>query len=859
MPSHKVRLGFVDGDFGPGAHICQIFSADDDRDRVLRQYTVAGRRDGECCACFSDHVVREVLVRELAAEGVVASADEQDLWVSDTRTAYFASGTFEPAHMLGLLSAFHHRSRDQGYPGARVIGEMTAAIEAVPGGNRLLEYEAKVSVQLRSQPVTTVCQYDARQFDGASIFDILRAHPLIVIGGTVVQNPFFTSPEELLGETRTTDAGDAAGTDARALSQLLMMQSVLSALPTEAAVLAFACRGLRYLPGVAGAQHEAVPGDGPGFRVPIRSGSGGRGQFALQLKNPARFAALIPYVRNFAAMVALILDERARVLAAAQSHAELDRMVQERTAQLREEIAERKAVEVQLQLTLDSIPHAIFWKGRSGRYLGCNRAFARTVGLEPGEVVGKSDYDLPWDKAHVESYLAQDRAVIETGAQRGPYLSDIRLPDGTVRHVRVIKTPLTDPKGEVYAVLGVYEDVTAQLQADHEREQLQRQLAHAQKMESIGRLAGGVAHDFNNMLQAILSNASVALMEGSLTPAVQGHLQEIAKAAQRSGTLTQQLLAFARKQTIVPRRIDLNEAVSGMLRMLRRLIGEDIQLEWRPFPALPPVLLDPAQVDQVLANLVVNARDAIRHNGRIVIATDVVFLRAEDIRHPFDCEQGEYVVLRVSDNGTGISAEAREHLFEPFFTTKPEGRGTGLGLATVYGIANQNRGAVLVQTEIGRGTEFSVCFPGAAPGIAPTPVREPARVLEPQNVTVLLVEDEEAILIPTQHALRRHGYSVLAASMPEEAIRLAENYPGPIQLMITDVIMPQMHGPDLYRRIAQLKPGLRCVFISGYTADVLEKTDIAGENGVVFLEKPFTPGELIGRAFQALHPDSEHT
>jgi CheY-like chemotaxis protein len=369
-------------------------------------------------------------------------------------------------------------------------------------------------------------------------------------------------------------------------------------------------------------------------------------------------------------------------------------------------------------------------------------------------------------------------------------------------------------------------------------------------MESVGRLAGGVAHDFNNMLQSILGNASLALQDLSPDSQLRECLEEIQKSAQRSADLTRQLLAFARKQTIQPKVLDLNDTVAGMLKMLRRLIGENIELTWMPGPGIWPVKVDPSQIDQILANICVNARDAIAGAGKVTIETVNVALDDTYVTiHP-ECAPGDYVMMAVSDNGQGMNAEIRAHLFEPFFTTKEMGKGTGLGLATVFGIVKQNRGLINVYSEPGHGATFKIYLPRAsaeAEVAAPPAYRQFMRGTE----TVLLVEDERQILSLGQRILTQQGYTVLAAATPEAALALVSQHPAPIHLLVTDVVMPGMNGKELREQLRPSHPNLKCLFMSGYTADVIAHHGVL-DVGVHFLQKPFTIESLVTRVREVL-------
>jgi PAS domain S-box-containing protein len=388
-------------------------------------------------------------------------------------------------------------------------------------------------------------------------------------------------------------------------------------------------------------------------------------------------------------------------------------------------------------------------------------------------------------------------------------------------------------------------------QAEEEQIKLQSQLVQAQKMESVGRLAGGVAHDFNNMLAVILGYTEIAMDQVNTAQSLFAALREIRKAAERSADLTRQLLTFARKQTIAPRVLDLNETVDRMLKMLRRLIGEDIDLVWKPGRNLWLVRVDPSQIDQLLANLCVNARDAIADVGKITIETDVgAFDEAYCADHA-GFVPGEYVLLAVSDNGCGMDQETLGHLFEPFFTTKEVGKGTGLGLASIYGMVKQNNGFINVYSEPGQGTTFKVYLPRHAAKSGHLPEKGLDLPVERGHETILLVEDEPAILKMATMMLERLGYAVVGARTPGEAVRLAEAHAGGIHLLVTDVVMPDMNGRDLAEHLLSMYPNLKCLFMSGYTADIIAHQGVLAAR-VQFIQKPFSLKDLAAKVRQAL-------
>jgi CheY-like chemotaxis protein len=367
-------------------------------------------------------------------------------------------------------------------------------------------------------------------------------------------------------------------------------------------------------------------------------------------------------------------------------------------------------------------------------------------------------------------------------------------------------------------------------------------LAHAQKLDSVGRLAGGIAHDFNNMLQSILGYTEIALGQVPPGQSLHDHLMEIQRVAEHSANFTRQLLTFASKQTATPRTLNINKAVEAMSGMLRRLISSgDVHLEWQLGPDLDTVMMDPGQFDQIVTNLCINARDAIGKSGHIVIETANVEITPAEA-HRFDgIAPGPYVLLSIRDDGSGISPEILDRIFEPFFTTKPLGKGTGLGLSIVYGIVKQNGGAIHANSDPGKGSVFRIYLPSCHAGEQAIPESLPnTRALAPSvHGTILLVEDEVAVLDSTRRILKSMGHHVLATASPKEALKLFEENMDRIDLLITDVIMPDMNGPELVQALLKLRPKLKHLFMSGYDANLLVEQG-AGKHDMDCLRKPFS-------------------
>jgi two-component system, cell cycle sensor histidine kinase and response regulator CckA len=523
-----------------------------------------------------------------------------------------------------------------------------------------------------------------------------------------------------------------------------------------------------------------------------------------------------------------------------------------------QDITERKLAEKEWRETLELL-HAAIEQSPSGILIAdAPNVRIRMANPTALGIRGKTDQSLVgidvtqhsanWQTFHPDEtpYLSEElplsRAILRGEVTQNEELI-ICSEDGERHWVTVNAAPVRNPAGEITSGIVIFHDITEHKRAEEEKAHLQAQLTQAQKMESVGRLAGGVAHDFNNKIQAILGYASLSLSETSPESPVHQWLMEVQKAAQQSADLTRQLLAFARKQTIRLQVIDLNETVSGLLKMLQRIVGEDIELHWMSGRALWNLNMDPAQIDQILVNLVVNSRDAISGTGTIRLKTENFSMDTPFCAVHAGAVPGDYVLLTVSDNGCGMNEEILERVFEPFFTTKELGKGTGLGLATVYGIVKQNKGFIDVESKPGEGTAFRIYLPrfeGKATGVRiETSDDRPPRGTE----TVLIVEDEETIMILGRTILQRQGYRVLTANTPGKAIRLAEEYEGVIHLLITDVVMPEMNGRELSERLTLLKPGLKCLFMSGYTANVIAQHGVLDEE-VRFIQKPFSVNDL---------------
>jgi two-component system cell cycle sensor histidine kinase/response regulator CckA len=509
------------------------------------------------------------------------------------------------------------------------------------------------------------------------------------------------------------------------------------------------------------------------------------------------------------------------------------------------DITEKKAAEktmTSLVTAIEQTEEQVVITDLSGTIQYCNPAFEMVTGYSKSDAIGQNSRILKSGKHGAEYYQEMWKTLGAGKVWKGNVTN--RKKNGPLYEEESTISPIRDSSGQVTGFVAVKRDIT-------ERQELMRQFLQAQKMESVGRLAGGVAHDFNNLLTVINGYADFVAtslgQQDSLWPSV----NQIRKAGERAASLTKQLLAFSRKQIFEPKMLDLNVTIRDFDRMLERLIGENIKLTTRLDPVLGQVLADPEQVHQVLMNLVVNAHDAMPDGGNLDISTlNVDVSDHEAAFHP-QAKPGLYVMIAVTDNGTGMDEETRQRIFEPFFTTKGPERGTGLGLSTVYGIVQQSGGWIDVSSDIGVGTSFKLYFPR----IDEPPCEaqcEPHRIKGAfGDETILIVEDQEYVRQYVKSILEAYSYRVLAAANGDEAVAVAANCPGEIHLLLTDVVLPGMNGKEVSERLKAMQPSLKVLFMSGYSPDVIAHRGVL-DSGVAYIPKPFTPGGLTTKIRELL-------
>ncbi|PYO92200.1 MAG: hybrid sensor histidine kinase/response regulator [Gemmatimonadetes bacterium] len=510
-------------------------------------------------------------------------------------------------------------------------------------------------------------------------------------------------------------------------------------------------------------------------------------------------------------------------------------------ARQREALREQERL---LRQIIDANPSLIFVKDWNGRFVLVNQATAHVYGTTVDALVGKTDGDFNRNTEEVAHFLRDDRDVMSSGQSKIIAEEPVTNPAGETRWFQTIKVPLRSPAEGTATLLGVATEIT-------ERKRLEEQLLQSQKMEAVGQLAGGVAHDFNNILTAIVGYTDLLAAELASNVRQLEDLEEIRKAARRAAALTRQLLAFSRKQVLEPRIIDVNAVVLNLDKMLRSLISENIELKTDLADNLGAARADPNQIEQVIMNLAINARDAMPDGGTVTIETGNVTLDDAYAGQHVSVIPGEYVMLAVSDTGCGMDAKTQSRIFEPFFTTKPAGRGTGLGLSTVYGIVKQTGGNIWLYSEPGKGTTFKVYLPAIA--ALPEDIGKVAPAEAPRRGagTVLVVEDDEQLRRLTHRALDAQGYTVLVADRGGTALDIARRHKGEIDLLLTDVIMPDTNGRKLAETIRAARPGMRVLYMSGYPDGAIASHGML-EPGVAYLAKPFTTEAITRRVREVL-------
>ncbi|MDZ7860581.1 MAG: PAS domain S-box protein [Candidatus Krumholzibacteriota bacterium] len=504
-----------------------------------------------------------------------------------------------------------------------------------------------------------------------------------------------------------------------------------------------------------------------------------------------------------------------------------------------------KESELQKKVILNASAEMVVYYDTNLRVIWANRVSAESVGETPEALEGRHCYEI-W---HNRNQPCNDCPVLKARDTKTPHKAVQNTPDG--RHFFVRGYPVLDENKEVTALVEFGQDITEKINREKEQEKMLEELNRARKMESIGQLAGGVAHDFNNLLTVINGHADLLLNNDKLSETSRQGAREISEAGKRAAELTSQLLAFSRRQILEPEVINLNNVIANLKNMLTRLIGEDIELITELDDNLPNVKADPGQMEQVIVNIVVNAREAMPEGGRLTVTTGKVELNEESLPDHTSIEPGRYVEVSISDTGFGMDEQTREQIFEPFFTTRGMAKGTGLGLSTVHGIVNQSGGAISVDSEQGSGTTFNIYLPVVNEPVKPKRDEKQKSGDYSGTEAILVVEDDRRVLSTICQMLESRGYKILKALSPEKALKIFRENRDSLQLVLTDVVMPEMDGKELAGKILSLNPDIKVLFMSGYTDDAIAPRGVPKSN-IVFLRKPFTPDQLAGKVREVL-------
>jgi PAS domain S-box-containing protein len=836
----------------PGDHLCCIYNAEGEHRALLTPYLRQGLEQNEKVLYIVDARTAEAVLEYLRQDGldVRRFLEKGQLEILSVDEAYMRGGVFDPDRMISLLRKETDRAVKEGYRALRATGEMSWSLRGSPGSERLIEYESRLNTFLPGSRCLALCQYDRRRFPASLLLQVLATHPMAVVGTEVFENIHYIPPEIFLGQELSTAildhwiAGLSLNKRARAVEDALReaegqfraifensMDGALMTTP-DGSILAAnpaACRMLgRTEEEVCEAGRAGVV-DLSDPRLPVlleeRARTGmARGELTFVRKDGTRFPVEI------------------------SSRVFKDRHGDQRTSMIFREITERVRAEEKIReseekyrAVVENIQDVIARFDRDCRYLYVNPVATRYTGLRPADFIGKTHGELGFPEEKSRFWDGVIRQVFETGNTKELEFS-LDGPSGAFWFGWRL-FPEFGADGNVKTVVTASRDLT-------ERKKLEDQLRQAQKMEAVGRLAGGIAHDFNNLLTAINGYSDLLIQQMEETDPKRQEVEEIRKAGDRAASLTRQLLAFSRRQILQPKVVDLNVVVSHLEKMLRRLIGEDVNLLISLRQDLWPVMADPGQIEHVIMNLAVNSRDAMPGGGTLAIETANVELSEAIPLGAIEVPPGSYVALGVSDTGCGMDKATKSHLFEPFFTTKEKGKGTGLGLAMVYGIVKQSGGYILVDSEVGKGTAFKIYLP-----------REREASLEALEIlpavppmggeTVLVVEDQGEVRNLVEEILCMQGYTVLKASDGDEALRLGRTVKKPIDLLLTDVVMPGMSGRELAERMQEISPGMKVLFMSGYAE---EGTFPPGKmrRESVFLQKPFSAGTLAHKVREVL-------
>lgn len=829
----------------PGDHLCLIYETTEEQLATVVPFMRLGLERRERCLYIFDENTEQTVLEALRAGGVAVekALASGALSVVGKRETYVREGRFDPDLMIELLARSTAEARAAGFSALRASGEMTWALAGETGSERLIEYEAKLNRFLPGSDCLAICQYNRNRFSAEVIRDVIRTHPLVIVGRTVYRNPFFVPPDELLAPSPEKEVN-------RLLGQLVEAAKIEAELyRSERKFATLFDKSLHPVAlttcpdGILVEVNEAFErtfgfskGEALGrsfFELGINRDSQCRAQLLTRLKQCG--SASIPEItlytkagepRLFSLNLDLVeIGGTSYNLVTAEDITERRRVEQSlREAQRRYQEAERVAHLGNWEWNI--VTNELWWS--EGIY--------RIFGLQPEEF--GATYEAFLATVHPEDRGRVMAAVDAALYQGASYDIDHRIvrPDGTVRTVHERAEVLRDDEGKAIRMVGSVQDVTEARQLEGQLHQREEELRQAQKLDAIGQLAGGVAHDFNNILQAIAGLTGLLKLRADSPEVLATTVEELEEHVRQATALTRQLLLFSRREVTKLEYVELCELVSGMAKMLRRLLPENIQLSVDVCPDPCTVYADRGQIEQVLMNLALNARDAMPDGGTLTIRTN-------------KAAEG-WAWFEVKDTGCGMTDEVKAHLFEPFFTTKPAGRGTGLGLAVVHGIVTSHGGRIEVESAPGMGSTFRVYLPLAQKEAPRTHPQTAARALESgHGERILLVEDEEGVRQALADVLESLGYQVVAVGSAEEAFALPED--STFDLLLTDLVLPGLSGVELAIGLQSRWPDLRLLLMSGHTEDQVAKYAVF-TGRVRFLQKPFDLATLARELRNAL-------
>jgi len=843
-------------DLQPGDHICLLYDSEEEHRAVLAPFLRGGIEQKQKVIYIADAHEPKTIAGYLCEDGVDAEPllDSGQLQVCTASQVYTRDGTFDPKAMTDLVRAETDRALSEGYTGLRITGEMTWALRGIPGSQGLIEYEAGLNDVLTGSQCLGLCQFHRQRFDPALLMDVLCTHPLTITGTQLHNNIHYVPSagcgsheyhavaleqwlEALASHTSAARARDEANTRL----ELALRASNIGHWDWDLRTntVHFSSEWKRQL----GYEDHEVPNRYYEWETRLHPDD-----------REATLAALNAYLRGEVPEYAVEFRLRHRDGSHRWVFTKGEMLCDAAGTPVRMlgchvDISQRKSAEARvdeqchfLSQLLDSIPSPIFYKDAAGIYRGCNRAFESFLGKPKDQIVGKDAYDVaPTELA--DQYREKDASLFrKPGTQ--VYESQVLHSDGSLRNAMFTKATFLRADDSVAGLVGVITDLT-------ERRELEEQLRQSQKLEAIGQLAGGVAHDFNNLLTGIKGYASLAMAQASKGTPVHNDLSQVVQLSDRAAGLTRQLLAFSRRQPLQPEVLDLNDLIDGTTRMLARLIGEDVELEFLPTTPIGRVCVDPGQIEQVLMNLALNARDAMPNGGRLTIETANINLGEDYVKTHVQAEPGPCVMIAVSDTGRGMDEATQARIFEPFFTTKEMGKGTGLGLATVYGIVKQHNGHIWVYSEPGKGSTFKIYLPRSEASQQSGDETTEESPVPGGSEGVLVVEDEPTVLEIARRSLIELGYQVFCAACPAEAETLFAAHRDQISLLLTDVVMPGGNGRELHESLAQLNPDLKVLYTSGYTEDAIVHHGVL-EEGLPFMQKPFAANALAQKVREVL-------